>query len=343
LQASGSGRHHRLTARPGVGGSVTEKQHPKYLLMNGDLVLYDDARVHVLSTAFKYGATVFEGLRAYWSEEHGELYGFRLREHFQRLVESLRICRMPSPLTVDEYTADLVRLMRANDLREDLHMRVSAYVDADDGGLASFEPVSVSMAALPMRRYFAKPGLDVQVSSWTRISDATMPPRVKAVANYQNSRLALGQARTDGYDDAILLSDQGKVTEGPGYAIFMLRGGKLITPPVTAGILESITRDSLMTLAPEVGLGVQEREIERTELYVADELFFCGSAAEVTPILSVDRVPVGGGAVGTVTQALHRAFLATVRGETADTRDWLTPVFAGAEASAPVSTAVTAT
>jgi branched-chain amino acid aminotransferase len=326
---------------------VTEKRHPTYLLMNGELVLYDDARVHVLSTAFKYGAAVFEGLRAYWNAEQGELYGFRMREHFQRLAESLRICRMPSPLSVDEYTADLVRLMRANDLREDVHMRVSAFVDADDGGLASFEPVSVSMAALPMRRYFSKPGLDVQVSSWTRISDATMPPRVKAVANYQNSRLALGQARTDGYDDAILLSDQGKVTEGPGYAIFMLRGGKLITPPVTAGILESITRDSLMALAPGLGFEVLEREIDRTELYLADELFFCGSAAEVTPILSVDRMAVGSGAVGPVTEALHRSFLATVRGETADTRGWLTPVFsvvdAEAAAGAPVSTAVTAT
>jgi branched-chain amino acid aminotransferase len=313
---------------------VTEKRHPKYLLMNGELVAYDDARVHVLSTAFKYGATVFEGLRAYWNEEQGELYGFRLREHFQRLVESLRICRMASPLDVDGYLADLVRLMRANDLREDLHMRVSAYVDADDGGLASFEPISISMAALPMRRYFSKEGLDVQVSSWTRISDATMPPRVKAVANYQNSRLALLQARADGYDDAILLSSQGKVTEGPGYAVFMLRGGRLITPPVTAGILESITRDSIMALAPGLGLEVQEREIDRTELYVADELFFCGSAAEVTPILSVDRIPVGSGTVGPRTRGLLTAFLATVRGETADTRGWLTPVFAGVPVAA---------
>ena len=321
---------------------MIEKRHPKFLLMNGELTLYDDARVHVLSTAFKYGASVFEGLRAYWNEAQGELYGFRLREHFQRLVESLRICRMASPLDVDGYTADLVRLMRANDLREDLHMRVSAYVDEDDGGLASFEPVSIAMAALPMRRYFGKAGLHVQVSSWTRISDNSMPPRVKAMPNYHNSRLALLQARADGYDDAILLSNQGKVTEGPGYCLFMLRGGRWVTPPVTSGILESVTRDSLMALAPELGLEVQEREIDRTELYVADELFFCGSAAEVTPILSVDRIPVGSGEVGQRTQALHAAFLATVRGETPDTRGWLTPVFAGAAAAEAVSAAVPA-
>ena len=271
------------------------------------------------------------------------MYGFRFREHFQRLVESLRICRMPSPLTVDAYTADLVRLMRANDLRQDLHIRVSAYVDNDNGSMAACEPVAVSMAAIPMRSYFAKPGLDVQVSSWTRISDASMPPRVKSVANYQNSRLALGQARADGYDDAILLSNQGKVTEGPGYALFMVRGGRLITPPVTAGILESITRDSLIVLAAERGLEVQEREIDRTELYVADELFFCGSAAEVMPILSVDRMPVGSGAAGATTTALHQAFLATVRGETEDRRGWLTPVFSGAAVEAPASMAITVT
>ena len=321
---------------------MSEKRLPNYLLMNGELVAYQDARVHVLTTAFKYGACVFEGLRAYWSAEQGELYGFRLREHFQRLVESLRICRMPSPLDADGYVAVMVRLMRANDLREDLHMRVSAYVDEDDGGLASFEPVSIAMAALPMTRYFGRDGLHVQVSSWTRISDNSMPPRVKAMPNYHNSRLALLQARADGYDDAILLSGQGKVTEGPGYALFMLRGGRFITPPVTSGILESITRDSLMVLAAEAGLEVQEREIDRTELYVAEELFFCGSAAEVTPILSVDRIPVGSGAIGPRTQALHRAFLATVRGETPDARGWLTPVFAGAAAGAAVSTAVPA-
>ena len=313
---------------------MTEKRHPKYLLMNGELVLYDDARVHVLTTALKYGATVFEGLRAYWNEDQGELYGFRLREHFQRLVESLRICRMASPRDVDGYAADLVRLMRANDLRENLHIRVSAYVDDDDGGLSSVGPISIAMAAMPMSRYFEKDGLDVQISSWTRISDTTMPPRVKAASNYHNSRLALLQARTDGYDSAILLSADGNVTEGPGAALFMLRGDRLITPTVTSGVLESITRDSIMVLAPGLGLEVQEREVDRTELYVADELFVCGSAAEVTPVLSVDRIPVGSGAAGPRTQALRAAYLAAVRGETPDTQGWLTPVFAGVPVTA---------
>ncbi|MCC7367433.1 MAG: branched-chain amino acid transaminase [Chloroflexi bacterium] len=322
---------------------MTDKRHPTYLLMNGELVLYDDARVHVLSTAFKYGATVFEGLRAYWNAEQGELYGFRLREHFQRLVESLRICRMGSPLTVEEYTADLLKLIRANGLREDQHMRVSAFVEADDGGLGSSGPISVSMAALPMGRYFAKEGLDIQVSSWTRISDTSMPPRVKAVPNYHNSRLALLQARADGYDDALLLTGEGKVTEGPGYALFMVRGGRLITPPVTSGILESITRDAVLTLAEDAGLRIEERLIDRTELYIADELFFCGSAAEVTPVFSVDRITVGSGSTGPTTATLRQAFLATVRAERADTHGWLTPIFAAEAAAVAASTAVSAT
>jgi len=305
-----------------------EKRHPGFLLFNGELVEYDRARVHVLRTAFKYGAIVFEGFRAYWNEGQRELYGFRLQDHFSRLLASMKITRMPSNYGVDAYVDDLLRLMRANELREDLHMRVAAFVDADDGSLASTEPVAVSMAAMPMGRYFAHEGLHVAVSSRTRISDFSMPPRVKAVPNYHNSRLALLQARTDGYDDAILLSQDGKVTEGPGYGVFISRGGRLITPPVTAGILESITRDSLLRLAAEeLGVDVQEREIDRTELYLADEIFFCGSSAEVTPVLSVDRHPVGGGKPGTRTLELREHFQAAARGAMPDKFGWLTPVY----------------
>ena len=323
---------------------MTEKRHPTFLLFNGELVEYDQARVHVLSTAFKYGAIVFEGFRAYWNEHQQELYGFRLHDHFRRLLMSMKISRLPSKYGVEEYVEDLIRLMRINGLREDLHMRAAAFVDADDGNLASTEPVSISMAAMPMGRYFAKEGLHVAVSSWGRISDASMPPRVKAVPNYHNSRLALLQARVDGYDDTILLSHGGKVTEGPGYSLFIARSGRLITPPVTAGILESITRDSVIRLATEkLGLDVHEREIDRTELYVADEVFFCGSSAEVTPILSVDRHPVGDGKPGARTVELRTLFLAVTRGEVADEFGWLTPVYGGEAGYAAAAGAVAAT
>jgi len=305
-----------------------DTRRPKFLLLNDELVDYDRARVHVLSTAFKYGAIVFEGLRAYWNREQQQLYGFRLDDHFRRLAQSTKIVRMPGRHDVDGYCQALLGLIRANDLREDLHMRVSVFVDADDGNMASTEPVSTTMAALPMGQYFRKEGLHVSVSSWTRIADSSMPPRVKAVPNYHNSRLALLQARVDGYDDTILLSSDGKAAEGPGYCVFVLRDGRLATPPITGGILESVTRDSLIRLAgAKLRMPVEEREIDRTELYIAEEMFFCGSAAEVTPILSVDRHAVGDGSTGQLTRRLRELFLATARCEVADEFGWLTPVY----------------
>jgi branched-chain amino acid aminotransferase len=314
-----------------------ETAHPRYLLRNGELIAYEKATVHVLSTAMKYGAIVFEGFRAYWNESQGELYCFRLHDHFQRMVGSLRISRIPGATDVDAYVDDLLGLIRANELRQDLHIRVQAFVEADDGSLSSVEPVTVTMAAMPMGRYFRHEGLHVQVSSWRRISDSTMPPRVKTVPNYHNSRLALLQARVDGYDDAILLTSDGHVAEGPGYALFMIRDGLVVTPPSTDGILESITRHSIITLARRAGLTVVERSIDRTELYLAEELFFCGTAAEVTPILSVDRHAVGEGSPGQRTGQLIEAYRAVTIGEVADELGWRTPVYAGAAVPAPHS------
>jgi branched-chain amino acid aminotransferase len=277
------------------------------LLLNAKLIPYEDARVHVLSSAFKYGIAVYEGLRAYANSRTNELYGFRLREHFERLLRSMKVARMSTTFSAEDFQRQLIDLVRANKLHEDLHMRVQAYVDEDDGRIGSTEPVSVAMAAIPMGRYFAKEGVHVQVSSWTRISEANLPPRIKAAANYHNSRLALLQAKADGYDDAVLLGANGKVTEGPGYNLFMVRDGVLCTPPTTDGILEGITRDTLLRIASEdLSLPVAVRSIDRTELYVAEEVFFCGSAAEITPILSVER------------------YLAIARGEVSDRPEWRT-------------------
>ncbi len=313
-----------------------DKKFPKYLLRNGELVEYERATVHILSTAMKYGAIVFEGFRAYWNESERELYGFRLHDHFKRLVGSMRIARIPGATDVDAYVEALVGLIRANDLREDLHMRVQVFVEAEDGLLSSTEPVTVTMAAMPMARYFHREGLHVQVSSWTRVSDRGMPPRVKAVPNYHNSRLALLQAKVDGYDDAILLTQEGRVAEGPGYTLFMFRDGDLVTPPITDGILEGITRDSVIKLSRKAGLKVVERSIDRTELYLAQELFFCGSAAEVTPILSVDRHDIGDGKPGTRTLQLLEAFREAAGGGVPDDEGWRTPVYA--EAASPAVT-----
>lgn len=302
-----------MSARPGL------------LMLNSKVVPYEEARVHVLSSAFKYGITVYEGLRAYRNERTGEIYGFRLREHFERLLRSMKVARMSTGLGAADFERQLIELVRANELHEDLHMRVQVYVDEDDGRIGATEPVSVAMAAIPMGRYFGKEGVHVQVSSWTRISESNLPPRIKAAANYHNSRLALLQAKTDGYDDAVLLGANGKVTEGPGYNLFMVRDGVLCTPPTTDGILEGITRDSLLRIAREdLDIPVAVRSVDRTELYVAEEVFFCGSAAEITPILSVDRHTIGDGAAGPVARRLLARYLAIARGDVSDRPEWRT-------------------
>ncbi|HYB69995.1 MAG TPA: aminotransferase class IV, partial [Candidatus Bathyarchaeia archaeon] len=202
------------------------------------------------------------------------------------------------------------------------------FVDTDDGGLASTEPVGYVIAPIPTTRYFETAGLHVAVSSWTRTADNAIPARVKAAANYQNSRLALLQARTDGYDDAILLNDDGSVAEGPGYTLFLVRDDQPMTPSVTSNILEGVTRSTLLTLFPEaLGVSVEQRQIDRTELYVADEAFFAGTAAEVTPILSIDRRPVGEGVTGPLTAKVRDAYFRAVRDGSAPHPEWRTPVY----------------
>lgn len=301
---------------------------PRYMFFQDRLVPHDDARVHVLSTAVKYGAVVYEGIRGYWSEEADELFLFRAEDHFRRLLRSMKIASVQGPVDLTYYLDNLTMLVRANKLRETLHIRVQVLVEAPDGGLGSTEPVTVAMATIPKAGILSTRGLSVQVSSWTRISDRSMPPRVKAAANYHNSRLALLQATADGYDDAILLTAEGRVSEGPGYTLFAVRDGVLMTPPVTDSILEGITRDTVIRLArDDLGVHVVERSMDRTELYCVDELFFCGSGAEVAPITSVDRRPVGDGRPGTVTELVRRAYFAYAHGSGGDPYAWLTPVY----------------
>jgi branched-chain amino acid aminotransferase len=221
---------------------------PRLLNMNGAIIRYEDARVHVLSTAMKYAASVYEAMRAYWSDADQQLYVFRLREHLQRLRRSAKIARIPLPADPARFERETLEVIRANDLHEDLHVRLIVFVDTDDGGLASHEPVGYVIAPIPTTRYFETAGLHVAVSSWHRTADNAIPARVKAAANYQNSRLALLQAKTDGYDDAIMLNADGSVAEGPGYTLFLVRDDQPMTPSVTSNILEGVTRSTLLTL-----------------------------------------------------------------------------------------------
>ena len=294
--------------------------------MNGKLVPQTEAVLPVNSAAVFYASNVFEGIRAYWNEADGELYAFRLAEHFARFRESMKMMRFTIPYQdLDLY--DAVReVLKGNDAREDIHMHMVAYVAGV--GLEATSPSGLYINPRRRPRIGDGNGLKACVSSWQRTHDNAIPIRLKCGANYQNGRLATLQAKADGYDSPIFLNQQGTVAEGTGATFFMVRRGKLVTPPVTSDILESITRTTLIeSLGPSLGMDVVEREIARTELYVADEAFFCGSGYEITPIVSIDRFPVGDGSVGSVTQRLSTAYMNVVRGVDQRFPEWRTPVY----------------
>lgn len=313
---------------PAATDTTRDEARVRYLLHDGKLLEYADAKLHVLSTTLKYGVGVFEGFRAYWSEEDNQLYAFRVADHMKRLVNSMRVVEIDGPTDIDVLSAQLLDLIRANKLQSNLHMRTQVFVDASDGKPDDTGPATVFMAAIPMGNYFNASGLDVQISSWARLSDRSMPPRVKSIANYQNGRLALLEARRNGYDAALLLTEDGRVAEGAGYNVFMVRDGRLCTPPSTESILEGITRDTVMHLATaELGLSLEIRPIDRTELYSAEEVFVCGSAAEVNHVTSVDRVPIGDATAGAVTRELQALYKLAVVGRVAVDQNWVTPVY----------------
>ena len=294
--------------------------------MNGKLVSQAEAVLPVNSAAVFYATNVFEGLRAYWNDQDEEIYAFRLQEHFARLRESAKMMRFAIPYSdVDLY--DAVReVLRGNEIRgEDIHMHLVAYVLG--AGVDATSPTGLYINPRRRGRLAENNGLRCCITSWDRTSDNAIPIRLKCGANYQNGRLATLQAKADGYDAPIFLNRHGTVAEGSGATFFMVRKGRLVTPPMTSDILESITRATLIeTICPDLGMDVQEREIARTELYVADEAFFCGSGYEITPIVSVDGFPLGDAKPGPITQQLLTAYMNIVRGVDKRYSEWRTPV-----------------
>lgn len=311
-----------------------EQRHPEFIWWNGERRAWGDCTVHVTELGWSTVGAVFEGIRAYTGDDEGELYIFRFREHLERLERSMRLVRLGLEYSLDELTAATVDLLRVNDVREDTYIRPLAYARETSG--KRFAQLTNDAALLintsPMASHL-KSGTTqtAKVSSWRRISEDVMPPRVKNISNYRNSQLAGMEARLDGYDTAILLNHHGKVSEGPGACVMLVSGDQVITPDVGSSILESITRDALLTLCREVlGLEVVERAVDRTELYLADEVFTCGTAAEVTPIVNIDKYAIGSGEIGPVTRALEGAFDDVLRGRDARYGHWRTPVEEGA-------------
>jgi branched-chain amino acid aminotransferase len=299
-----------------------------YIWMNGALVPQAQAVLPVDSAAVFYATNVFEGLRAYWNDADEELYCFRLEEHFIRLRESMKMMRFTVPYSNDDLYEAVREVLRGNDIHEDIHMHMVAYVLGS--GQDVTEPTGLYINPRRRGRMTAPgKGLRCCISSWTRTSDNAIPIRLKCGANYQNARLATLQAKADGYDSPIFLNQQGKVAEGTGASLFMVRQGKLVTPTITNDILESITRSTLIEdICPHLlGREVVERDIDRTELYVADEAFFCGSGYEITPITSIDRFLLGDGEVGPITRQVLDAYMNLVRGVDRRYAAWRTPTY----------------
>jgi branched-chain amino acid aminotransferase len=306
--------------------------------LDGKLVPWEQATLHLATECVLRGENVFEGERAYWSEAEQELFVFRHAEHIARLRQGARIMRMTIPYSDAEIEAACMSLIRACNYRGNVHFRPVAYFA--EGELTDYLPEEIRTGMFILA--FSKPttkavtqGVRSCVSTWRRNSDLASPSRIKSGANYHNSRLAYIDARLNGFQVPILLNEAGKVAEGPGACFMMVRKGKLITPPVTADILESITRDTLIEVAQaELGLEVVERDIDRTELYVCDEAFFCGSGHEVSPINSIDHYPVGAGEPGPITRQLQKLYFDVVTGALPKYRHWLTPVYGATKAAA---------
>ena len=299
----------------------------KYIWFNGEMVPWEKATVHVMTHALHYGSSVFEGIRAYETPQGTAI--FRLREHIRRLFDSCRIYRMDPPFTPDQVFEACRAVVRENGL-QNAYIRPLVWRGYGEMGLNPLRsPVEVMVAAMEWGAYLGAEGLehgvDVHVSSWQRVAPNTLPAMAKAGGNYLSSQLIVMEAARNGYAEGIALDVHGWLSEGSGENLFLIRDGVIYTPPVTAALLPGITRDAVITLAQQLGYQVREQNLPREMLYLADELFFTGTAAEVTPIRSVDKLPVGSGKRGPITTAIQKAFFGLFSGETEDRWGWLTP------------------
>ena len=302
----------------------------KNIWFNDKLVPWEDATIHVLTYALHYGAAVFEGIRAYKTGDGCKI--FRLDEHIKRLLNSAKIYRMNIPYSHQELKNACRIIVSSNDLNEGAYIRPIAFRGYDDLGLHAHnnDAIDVVVAAWEWGPYLGNAslndGVDACVSSWNKINPNTVPFMAKASGNYLSGTLVAMEARQNGYDEGILLDSKGMVSEGAGENIFMVKDGNLYTPPLSSSVLDGITRDAVIKIAGSLKLGVIETEIPREQLYIADELFFTGTAVEITPIKSVDKITIGTGTKGPVTAQIQKVFFGLFDGSTEDSWGWLEPV-----------------
>jgi branched-chain amino acid aminotransferase len=304
-----------------------EIQKTEFVWMNGKVVGWDQGKIPLMTHALHYGTGVFEGIRGYGV--HSNLHIFRLRDHFERLLNSARVCDIESKYSVSELEDACLSLLRSNKIKEDCYIRPIMFVGFSGINLGFMNyPIEAAIIAFPFKHYFGKPGLDVCISSWTRLYDPVTPPMAKICGNYVNSVFAKREAAKNGYDEAIMLNSVGKVSEGTGENIFVVKKGKIYTPPIGASILDGITRNTIMELAKENRMEVIERDLARSELYIADEVFLTGTAAGVAPVLSIDRKIIADGKAGPISRTLSEGYSALVLGKmTFGHDDWVTRVY----------------
>ena len=307
--------------------------------MNGSFVDWGDARIHVASHVIHYGSAVFEGARCYQTAQGPAC--FRLEPHMRRLIDSARVYRMDPPYTEQQLTDAVLDTIRVNGFNH-CYIRPLIYRGYDSLGVfAAACPIDVAVLVWEWGTYFTKEaleqGLDVKVSTWARMAPNTLPAMAKCVANYANSQLIAMEARLEGYAEGIALDTNGTISEGSGQNVFVVRNGIIYTPPLASSVLWGITRDSAMTIARDLGFEVREEVLPRELLYLADEVFFVGTAVEITPIRSVDKIKVGRGSRGPITAAIQQRFQDLVSGRAPDTHGWLTYVNSSAAVREPAS------
>lgn len=302
----------------------------KYAFFEGKIVPFEDAKISVMTHAFNYGTGVFEGIRGYWNAEQDQMFLLKLEAHYKRFLNSCKIMNIKLEQSVEELCELTKTLVQKNGYKEDVYVRPLAYKSSKVIGVRLHnldDDLVIFMA--PFGDYLdVSKGINVCVSSWTRIDDGMIPARAKITGAYVNSAFSKSEAMLDGYDEAIVLTKSGHVAEGSAENFFMIRDGVLITPSVSDDILEGITRTEIIAMAQqELGLKVIERSVDRTELYIADEIFLVGTGAQVSPVATVDKRPVGTGLVGPITKQLQELYFNAAKGNNPKYKDWLTPVY----------------
>lgn len=302
---------------------------PKFVFFKGEFVPYDQAKVSVLTHGLNYGTGCFEGIRGYWNEADQEMYLMKAAPHFERIHQSARILHMSLKYSVDELCEITTELVRRNEYRQDIYVRPLLFMGDELIGVRLHNlTTEFTMFAVPLGDYITTAGIRACVTSWRRIDDNAVPARAKITGAYINSALAKSEAHYTGFDEAIFLNADGKVSEGSAMNLFLVRNKRLITPGVNHNILEGVTRRAVMQIAEEeLSTKVEERTIDRTELYITDEMFLCGTGAQIAPIISVDHRMVGDGKIGPITERIMGIYARAVRNQYHRFGDWLTPVY----------------